>query len=204
MSDEEGTKTDVVPEFNRQYRVVDQLMSIHSSLRDGYDRRAFVLNTCQVGVSLFLCVLAFVGDEVIESAGFESTSTRLLLASVATLLLLLAITEYRVDWKSRAAIHGTAVGRLAALKAVYRGSRGRIRQGDGEEWSDVDEQYHRVMGRLPPIPERRFAGLKAAHQFKVVLSKRSSANPAGPGWYLGLLLRVEGMWKESRDWWERR
>lgn len=204
MNGDEAKTDDVTREFNRQYQVVDQLMSMHSSLRDTYERRAFWLNTCQIGVSLFLCVLAFVGDDAIESVGLESTRTRALLASVATVILLLAITEYRVDWKSRAANHGTAVGRLATLKAVYRRSRATIRRGDGAQWPDIDEQYHRVMGGLPPIPERRFTGLKAAHQFKVLLSKRSSENPAGPNWFLRLVLRLEGMGKELQDWWKGR
>ena len=59
---EESTKNDSTKwENERQYKLIDQLLSMHASLRDKYGRRAFWLNTAQIGISLILCVFAFVG-----------------------------------------------------------------------------------------------------------------------------------------------
>ena len=88
---------------------------MHSSLRDKYERRAFCLNTCQIGVSLFLCVCAFIGDKVLQSYGLVPGTTRLVLGFSALAILLLSITEFRVDWRSAGSRHAQAAARLAEL-----------------------------------------------------------------------------------------
>ena len=123
MSKSKAANTGIAAEFKRQFAVVDQSLSMHASLRDGYEKRAFWLNTSQIGVTLFLCVVSFVGDGVFETLGFDAMRTRILLGCVATVVLLLAITEFRVDWKSRATIHRDAVRILGSLKAEYRKAR---------------------------------------------------------------------------------
>ena len=128
----------------------------------------------------------------------------MLLGSIATVILLLSITEFRVDWKSSAANHEDAVRRLSALKAEYRKRRCAVREGGCDDWARLDRDYHRTMDRVPAIPERAFAGLKAAHQFKVALSKRASKNSLGPAWFMRLVLRWEGIRTEYRDWRDRR
>ena len=202
MSEVEGAARST-RELERQYRVVDQSLSMHASLRDAYEKRAFWLNTCQIGISLVLCILAFVTDALLEAARYDAARTRFLLGGIATVVLLLSITEFRVDWKSRAANHGEAVKRLGRLKAEYRQVLTDVNGRSDGDGGQLEDEYNRTMGRLPPIPEGRFAQLKAAHQFKIALSKRISLNPQAPTWYLRVLLRLEGVLHEDCPWKEK-
>ena len=192
---EENTETDnTTRENERQYKLVDQLLSMHASLRDKYGRRAFWLNTAQIGISLFLCVFAFVGDGILRSLGYHPPLARFVLGFSAVIALMLSITEFRVDWRTIGSRHVEAVGYLSALKAKYRNAFNESASGASKKNSRLTTEYQKTMAILPPIPERRFIQLKADHQFKRILSQRLSQNPKIPGWFLRIQLRLEGMY----------
>lgn len=193
MSEENTKKDGTKPENERQYGLVDQLLSMHSALRDKYERRAFWLNTALIGISLFLCVFAFVGDDALSSLGHDPAITRLILGFSAVIALLLSITEFRVDWKAIGSRHGEAVDCLAGLKAKYRKAFNESADDDSKKNLRLTSQYDKTMANLPPIPERHFNPLKAAHQFKRILSQRISQNPKAFGWLLWMQLRLEGV-----------
>ena len=180
-------------ESERQYRLVDQLLSMHSLLRDRYHFLAFSLNTLQIAASLFLCALAFVADDALQAAGLFPSRTRLALGLGALAVLIIAIAEYRVDWKAAGSRHGEAAGRLGRLKALYRRSRAQEETEDPEVQKSLTEEYERTMSILPPIPDRRFSRLKAHHLFKRALSERLSENPKTFAWFLRAQLRLEGV-----------
>jgi len=143
--------------------------------------------------------MAFVADGILEGAGFDPAKTRILFGVSATAVLLLSITEFRVDWKAKAAEHGDAVKRLAALKAEYRKALDAAGDHEKNRAADLEDAYSTAMRQMRPVPERRFAHLKAAHEFKIVLSQKVSANPKAPTWFLRALLRWEGVraaWNE--------
>ena len=197
---EESTKVYGIKEENeRQYKLIDQLLSMHSSLRDKFERRAFWLNTIQIGVSLFLGVLAFVPDDVIRSLGFDPAIGRYLLGSLAVIVLLTSITEFRVDWKSVGSRHSEAAKHLAELKAKYRKAFSESAGEDSEKNSRLTTDYDRLMVVLPPIPEQYFIRLKAGHKFKILLSNRVGRNPKAPVWFLWFVLRLEGMRSALRE-----
>lgn len=181
-------------EFERQYRVIDQMLTMHSSLRDRMERRAFWLNTSLLALSVFLTVFAFVGDEVFQALGLESSVTRFVLGVVSVAVLIISITEFRVDWKSVAARHADAAKRLGDLKAQYRQALAASREGDvgGSELERLTREYQRITNSLVPIPDRWFNALKSEHLFKQLLSKTISEYPKTPVWFLRLRLRLEG------------
>ena len=193
MSEENAENDSTKQENERQYKLIDQLLSMHSSLRDKYQHRAFWLNTAQIGISLFLCVFAFVGDNVLRSLGFEPAMARFIIGFSAVIVLLLSITEFRVDWTAVGARHVEAVEYLAELKAKYRKAFGESGENDSKKNFRLTTEYEKTMAILPPIPERYFIQLKADHQFKRILSRRLSQNPAVPKWFLRIQLRLEGM-----------
>lgn len=174
-------------ETKRQYRLVDQLLSMHADVRDIFERRAFALNTALIGTSLVLSVLAFVGEEVLALLGGDARLTRLQLGSVALVLLLLSIAEYRVDWKGAASRHNEAAKRLGQLKAFYR------RSCWSSEAEELTREYETTMELIPAIPERWFTRLKARHLFKRALSEQLSANPRTFEWLLRVRLRFQGL-----------
>ena len=193
MSEENPGNDRTKQENKRQYELTDQLLSMHSSLRDKYERRAFLLNTALIAISLFLCVFAFVDDVVLGSLGYHPPMTRLVLGLSAVIVLILSITEFRVDWRAMGAKHAEGVKHLAELKAECRKAFNESTGNDSEKNSTLTTQYNKTMAKLPPIPEQHFNTLKANHQFKRILSQRLSQNPKAPEWFLRIQLRLEGM-----------
>jgi len=191
----EGVTESTVPkeENERQYEIIDQLLSMHSSLRDRFECQAFWLNTIQIGVSLFLIVLAFVQDYAIQSLGFDPGRARYLFGTCAVVVLIISITEFRVDWKSVGSRHGEATRHLAELKAKYRKAFSESAGEDNEKNSRLATDYDRLMAILPPIPEKHFIPLKASHRFKAILSEQVGRHPKTPVWFLWLVLRLQGM-----------
>ena len=185
-------------EIGRQYRVIDQMLSMHSILRDRMERRAFWLNTVLVASSLCLTVFVFVGDGLLEEIYLDPKSTRFALGLVAVVILISSITEFRIDWRAVAGRHADAALRLAELKAVYRRSRTDTVNNNPQKHRRLTSEYDKVMSILPPIPDRWFNKLKAEHHFKRLLSVRISQNPTMPMWLLRLQLRGEGLRKVRR------
>ena len=181
-----GGSTAKQKERERQYRLVDQMLSMHSLLRDRYGRRAFLLNTLQIGISLFLAVFAFVSDDVLKALGTEPGIARLVIGLSAMLMLLVSIAEFRADWRGNSVRHADAVRQLASLKARHRSEV----DGDCEV---LAEDYNRLGRQVIPIPENQFVQLKAAHQFKKSLSQQISKNPGVPRWILATRLRVRAI-----------
>ena len=195
MTDERSTSKE---ENERQYAVVDQMLTMHSLLRDRMERRAFWLNTLLIGSSLFLAVFAFIADDMLLKVGLDPATSRLVLGLMAIVVLLCTITEFRVDWRSVAARHADAVTKLAELKAKYRKSYTETGGDDDKKNTRLTTEYDKVMASLPAIPDKWFTSLKSEHQFKRILSERISLCPKCPKWYLWLQLRWEGI-SEARE-----
>src|SRR2546425_528267 len=102
-------KSSTKDENERQYGVIDQMLTMHSSYQDRMERRAFWLNTVLIASSLFLAIFAFVGDELLRAVGLDPAMTRFLLGLTAVVVLIGSITEFRVDWRSVAGRHAEAV-----------------------------------------------------------------------------------------------
>ena len=193
MSEENQENNGTKQENERQYELIDQLLSMHSSLRDKYERRSFLLNTALIGISLFLSVFAFVEDEVLESLGYRPPMARFFFGLSAVIVLILSITEFRVDWRAMGAKHAEAARHLAELKGRYRKTFNESAGNDSKKNSRLTTEYQKTMAILPPIPDRRFNQLKANHQFKRILSQRISQNPQAPVWILRAQMRWEGI-----------
>lgn len=186
-------KTLVNSEVERQYRVVDQLVSMHSMLRDRYSRLALALNTLLVVVSFALCVMTFVGDEVLKDAGQNPPFARLVFGLVAAVILALAITEFRVDWRARSALHADAAKRLSEVKGEYRRVRADSVHVATGETRRLSRLYETTLQDVVEVPERMFNRLKVKHVFKRILSEETSAYPKAPHWFLWMRLRWEGI-----------
>ena len=195
MSEEKSTSKE---ENERQYRIIDQMLTTHSSYRDRMERRAFWLNTALIALSLFLTVFAFVGDDLLRALGFDPAMTRFVLGFTAAVVLICSITEFRVDWRSVAGKHADAVPLLAAMKAKYRKSFTETGGDDSKKNATLTTGYDKLMDGLPSIPDRWFNKLKAENQFKRLWSERISLCPKAPKWYLWLQLRREGI-REARQ-----
>lgn len=185
-------------ENDRQYRVMDQMITMHSVLRDRYRRRAVILHCVLLAVSIVLCACVFVGDEILLALRLKPDTARIGIGVAAVVVLLISIIQLRVDWQRRSQSHADAVERLSRLKSAYRESRTQG-QRTPQEFSALSKEWSMTMEYLPPIPEHQFCQLKAKHLFKIRLSQRISENPEVPFILLRARLRWEGFRNEVKD-----
>ena len=174
-------------ENERQYRIIDQLMTSHAVLRDRYGRRATLLNVSLLSLAIALNGFVFASDDFLkllfrEHAGAATAA----LGIISIALLVLSIVELRVDWEGQSRSHSEAVGRLSQLKAEYREAHA---SKDSDRFDDLTRDYASTMEALPPVPERSFTRLKAHHEFKRLLSQEISKHPGVPAILLSVRLR---------------
>jgi hypothetical protein len=179
-------------ENDREYRLVDQMMTCHAVLRDKYNRYALSMDVARLSFSLALNAFVFTPEAtLIIIFGDRVANPRFLLGCVSVALLILSIVGIRVDWQGKSRSHSDAVDRLAQLKARYR--EARAGGGTAELRGELSRDYARTMKSIPSIPEKVFLRLKAHHAFKRLVSREVDEHPAVPAWVLSLALRARGL-----------
>jgi hypothetical protein len=162
-------------EITRQRRLIDQMSTMHSLLRDRYKIRGTAL-TCVVFVASVVAIaFAFAGGSARVTILGVTANRSTWLGWFAVLTFSLTLIDLVLDCRGAARRHGDAVSQLAAIKSDYR-----IPPPSGQEVAELDRRskhYQAVMNALPSIPERQFNNLKARHLRKVAISKHLSDNP---------------------------
>ena len=183
---------------DRQYRVINQMLTAHSVLRDRCKRRAFVISTGILALSVALNAFVFASDDMLRLIFRGHVDFgKLGLQITSVFLLILSIIELKVNWAAEGGSRDEALKRLARLKAKYREVFGR--QRDEASQNELTREYARTMEEIPAIPEKLFAKLKATHEFKCLLSKRISAHPGVPHWILAVLLQLKATLNASKE-----
>jgi len=180
-------------ENDRQYRVLTQMISMYSMLRDRYRRRDFWLNVVLIVVSISLNAFVFASDDAFTALGLPPGAARTSLKTTSVVALILSIIRLKVDWQGMAKSYSDASERLGLLKAKYREGYEKVAAGDRTIAEQLSQEYARAMEGLARIPETQFNALKARHEFKVRLSARISQYPTSPAWLLHILMRADGM-----------
>src|SRR5438552_3913382 len=139
-------------EFDRKLRLIDQMTSMHSLLRDRLERRALLLTVAVLGMSIVATATAFVsGSSRIMLLGIE-TSPQLWIGALTAFIFFVTLIELKVDWRQRAGAHGEAARRLAELKGRFRAAT--IEDDSVSSELDLGGEYDRTMGSFVPIPEK--------------------------------------------------
>jgi hypothetical protein len=174
-------------ENERQYRIIDQLMTSHAVLRDRYARRAKLLNVSLLSFAIALNGFVFASDDFLKLLfPGHAAAAKIALGIISIALLILSIVELRVDWEGQSRSHSEAVARLSRLKAKYREAH---TSKAANRFDELTRDYASTMEALPPIPERSFTRLKAHHEFKRLLSQEISKHPGAPSVLLSIRLR---------------
>jgi hypothetical protein len=82
-------------ENERQYRLIDQLLTMQSALRDRYARRAFLLSSGLLAFSIFLNAFVFVDDKVFSAIGIRPELAKIGLDSTSVT----SLRRARIFWK---------------------------------------------------------------------------------------------------------
>lgn len=176
MTDEKSPDVEAaLAEIERQRRLVDQMSTMHSLMRDRAHLQG-VLLVCVVLVgTLAATAFAFAGgDDTVRFIGLEGQRSTWL-GWYALVIFSLTLVDLVVDRRGAAGRYGDAVRQLSTLKAEYRTMP--TSHLAVQECSRLTARYEAAMDALPPLPERLFNGLKAKHLEKVEVSRYLSNNP---------------------------
>ena len=171
-------------EVSRQYRVLDQMISMHSMLRNRCDSRAFFVDVVLIACSVIFCATTFICDDTITKTGLPIDVTRRALGVAAIAAFFASIVSFRVNWKGIAAEHARGVDKLTKVIALFREKRSSDKTWPTESLPVLSKAYWDVMDNTVPIPEKFFLSLKRRHLVKVEISKLSSKRPGCPLWIL--------------------
>ena len=171
-------------ENERQYRLIDQMMTAHAVLRDRFSRCARTLNILLLALAIVLNAFVFASDDTLKILFGRTTEAKVWIGVVSVVLLILVIVEFLVNWEGQSRSHKEAVERLGQLKANYREAA-----ASNGKYDELTREYARTMAMLPAIPEKSFIRLKAYHKFKRLLSEELDAHPGLPAWLVGTRLR---------------
>lgn len=186
-------------EVSRQYRVLGQMISMHSMLRNKYEGRAFFVDVVLIACSIIFCATTFVCDETIAKTGLPIDGARYALGVAAIVAFFASIVSLRADWKGAAAGHARGVDRLTKVIALFREKRSSDKGWPVESLQELSKAYWEGMDNTLPIPEKAFLSLKRRHLIKVEISTLSGQRPGCPLWILRLVLFWKSIWPKRDD-----
>lgn len=179
-------------ETSRQRRVVDQMLTAYSILRDRYSRIATALTLVIFLTSTVLVTCTFLPEGSLLDVGISSKALRLILGLSSGLVLFASVAELALRWRELSQKYGDAADRLAKLKAHLRAATvGGIPTED--QYREMLQHFDTTMEGLPRIPDRQFGALKAYHLRKVKLSQMCDEAIGCPVFLLRLRLMWRGM-----------
>lgn len=173
-------------ENNRQYRIIDQMISMHSRLRDQYHMKATITKISIIAFATFVTGLSLIDPELFLTIKIGSDTIKLFTGMSSLLIIILTVLELIVGWSNKSRSHQDAVNALSRLKSEFRGSY-EIYFGENEtENRRLQDLYKTTIENVVSIPDKRFITLKGYHLYKIEVSKAIDLYPGTPVWILKL------------------
>jgi hypothetical protein len=164
----------VASDFDRQRRVVDQMITAHGALRDRLTRLGLAQDVLVLVSSTVLAASAMIDPVLWPRFWLTPEGGRILLGVVSTLVFASTVVDLRVRWKERAGAHSLAANALSELKAVGRLIDPNAAPDDARKWI---AEVSQVMKTTPTISESQFLRLKSRHLRKVAVSELIDKHP---------------------------
>lgn len=186
-------------EHEREYRVVNQMISMHAYIAQAKKSQALYLSIGLIFTSALTCAFTFADDEILRALGIGAGRERLVMGLASSILFALSIIELRVDWGGVARAHEDAKKRLSLLKAKYRTVSAMPELESQGAWSELSKEYSETLASIVEIPEKSFGKLKAHHHYKVELSRAIDKHIGVPVFFLAIALRSKTTWAYLRS-----
>jgi len=185
------SKTMARAELKHHFRIIDMMLTMHSILRDRYQRRAFTADLLVLSSSIILCVVQFLDTDILKTLHIDPKTAQIAGGVSSIFILLVSLVSVMVNWSKKAEKHSHAVGELSRLKAQCR----EILKSDTSEDNDArtreqNKECAWALQNVKKIPDRKFNELKALHKRKVALSKMIDDHPGCPLFLLRLKLTL--------------
>ena len=182
-------------EVIRQFRVLDQTLSMHTILKRRYEILSLILDVVLLACAVIFCATTFARDDVFASIGLSPQKVYFVLGLASVAAFFGSLVGLRADWKGKSAQHRDAAQKLTRTLALFR----ELRQDDGtwprDSWKDLHESYWEAMNNIVEVPSSKFAALKAKHLRKVRLSKMLDSAPGCPV----ILLRLVLLFRSAKE-----
>jgi hypothetical protein len=169
MVDPDPEVVAALDEVGRQRRLVDQMSTMHSLVRDQARLQGTALLCVVLVASVVALAFAFAGGSPLVNLFGVEAARSTWLGWLAVVTFSLTLIDLVLDRRGAAGQHDDAVRQLSMLKSEYRTPPSAATAVD--ERRRLSERYQAVMDALPPIPERSFLRLKARHLEKVEVSR---------------------------------
>lgn len=164
-------------DFQRQAKVVDMMLTMHSILGSRFNRRAQILELSMLTISIVLVASTFLDPIILSYFNINNEIARLLIGACTIFIFFISIASLIVDWKGKATQHRWAFNILIPLKAEWREVLSLFDEMDERSRAEFARKSMLVVGNLIPIPDSKFNNLKARHYRKIMLSKLISDHP---------------------------
>ncbi len=186
-------------EIERQYRVLQQTLSMHAMLRDEYAWKAKAAEITLLACAVVIIATTFASDTLYKTLGLSPDTGRVYLGIAAVATFILSLLLLVVDWKGLSAVHREAVGKWSQVLAQFRESRTENGTWLEETRSKLSTVYWEAARSTTGIPEQRFNDLKARHHRKVAISRLRDKYPACPRVLLSLFLLIRDTTNAARE-----
>lgn len=181
-------------EHDREYRVIDQMISMHAVIAQAKKSQALLLSVGLLFTSAIICGFTFADDATLGSLGIGPGRARLVIGLSSLAVFGFSIVELRVDWGGIARAHTDAAKRLSQLKAKYRHAEASQEPDSQALWLALSNEYTDTLASIAEVPEKSFSKLKAHHHFKRELSRTIDRHPGVPVLVIALCLRGRATW----------
>ncbi|MEP1035518.1 hypothetical protein [Ekhidna sp.] len=168
-------------ELKRKKKVINMMITMHSSLRDAYGGKARAIDLILLILAVILNSILFSSNEYLSSiTSFSPSQIELFTKILALLVFLISVILLLVNWKQSLENHKSACNRLFML---LNECRQLIEEsGESPQTETFNKKYEEVMASIVPIPDAKFNRLKSHHLRKVEFSKYLDRNKAKPFW----------------------
>ncbi len=160
-------------ELNRQKKVIDMMVSMHSDLADMYKFRAQSINLTLIISAFILNILVFADyDFLSKNFGLSPEFLKFCRGIASAIIFLTSLVILVVRWREKSEAHKNAKNKLFALLSDCR----KILEMESENSQkkaakQFTDDYKLIVGNLTPISSKMFGKLKSKHYRKVEFSK---------------------------------
>jgi len=181
-------KADLRGEVERIKRVSDTLITAHSSLREQYARKALLLDSAILALSVWVTSVVFVEPKISLTLTPFHLDPQIWIGVLSIVTLFLSIIQLRVDWKGRADAHQRCCDTYSRVKAECRYLLESSEAITRERAGNLFSQYELSGQQGYAVPEGQFLRLKKKHLTKVAISKMLDRRPGASIVILRILL----------------
>lgn len=167
-------------ELKRMKRVLNMMISMHSSLRDKYHRLSQTLNLTLFMSAIILNSLVFASSEHLMKLPLFNKNIELIIGLTSIVVFFVSILMLIVKWDQKSGNHEEAKNQLSHLLNECREMFNHPEKISDMQVIQYSKKYSQINSMLIAIPEGSFNRLKYKHLQKMALSKYISDHHKSP------------------------